>query len=163
MIQEGFEALYEKYPRIVPEGTYFEHRSGWVAILDRYFAEVDAAVPADVHFVIRQIKEKFGTLRIYCGAVSSDPGKDDEVERALGLAKARAEARSAFTCEYCGKPGVLRVRNHYYFTACDEHAEGASIVEGEGETVFVLSGRRYRYDQVSDDLIEIIREVTLDS
>lgn len=173
MRQEGFEILYEKYPRLVPEGTYFEHRSGWVGILDRYFAEVEANLPADVPWSIRQIKEKFGTLRLYCEplwpntkptaifevaiinqglAVTPAPDKNP-INEALLFAKMRAEARSGYICEHCGQPGSMRNKGGYFFTACDEHGDGLESLKGNG-SAYMYGGRVFRYDPVVDDLVD---------
>lgn len=57
-----------------------------------------------------QVKEKFGTLRFYMTSST------DEMESAIG----EAEARSAVTCEHCGRPGVLRSEDRYWvLTLCD--------------------------------------------
>lgn len=112
-----FDELKAKYPRLLHR-VWFEHREGWVDILDAFFVVVDHVLPTDGTYTVRQIKEKMGTLRIY-----------DRVEGVSGtgagiLADARelAEARSYYACEWCGQPGVLRNREGYYCVTCDEHA-----------------------------------------
>lgn len=52
---------------------------------------------------LRQIKEKFGALRFYIGAV-----EDAELFKKLHARIAIAEQESAETCETCGKPGHIR-------------------------------------------------------
>lgn len=168
-MQDEFRVLQEKYPRLVPANTPFEHGPGWIGVLDRFFADVDAVVPADVPFRIAQIKEKFGTLRLYCEAMW--PGKEPtgifevsfinsgerllqgvgELDEKLEWAKRLAEARSAHTCEKCGGAGRLMVKNHYWYTACGEHADGGKPVEGE--TTFTSGGVKYRYDPSLDELV----------
>ena len=66
----------------------------------------------DQHPRAAQVKEKFGTLRFYMA--SSLPGMDKAI--------AIAEAESEVTCEYCGKPGEIRVGG-WLKTLCDECAE----------------------------------------
>lgn len=57
-----------------------------------------------------QVKEKFGTLRFYMTTSTLEMGKlIDE-----------AEELSAKTCEECGKPGNLRKKHYWVYTACDE-------------------------------------------
>lgn len=58
-----------------------------------------------------QIKEKFGTLRVYI---------DHADERIMALTD-MAEKLSEFTCEKCGAPGELRTGG-WLKTLCDEHA-----------------------------------------
>jgi hypothetical protein len=60
-----------------------------------------------------QIKEKFGTLRVYGYNIS-----DDEQE-----ILDKYERLSAVTCEVCGKAGTMREKNRWQYVACDEHAK----------------------------------------
>lgn len=168
--RESFRSLQERYPRLLPEGFPFGCHSGWVGILDRYFAEVEAILPPDIPFRIDQIKEKFGTLRIYCEPVWPDrqPTKnfefaipnmgaradaENDVEQKLKFARIRAEGRSAHTCEVCGRPGQLTVSGHWYRTACDEHAKDGKPVGGE-DGVWNVGGTRWRFDVELDDIVE---------
>jgi len=61
--------------------------------------------------IFMQIKEKFGTLRLYCGNV-------DETTNAV---TDFAELMSATTCEFCGQPGKT-YRTGWYKTLCPTHA-----------------------------------------
>lgn len=70
-----------------------------------------------------QVKEKFGQLRFYMGAVPSDIF--DEVHEWID----KASARSGYTCEVCGDFGVLR-SGGWIRTLCDEHAEGREPTSG---------------------------------
>ncbi len=63
---------------------------------------------------LTQVKEKFGTLRIYW------MGEDEHFEGYVDF----AAVLSAHICEVCGKPGELRNRKGWVKTVCDEHAEG---------------------------------------
>lgn len=58
-------------------------------------------------FKVNQVKEKFGTLRYYCGT-------NNEIHAAIILA-ARA---SAVTCEVCGQSGTMRT-DGWYSVRCD--------------------------------------------
>ena len=115
-----FDELNKKYARLFGKrGMYFECQEGWALILDAYYAVVDHYVRHARDYDVRQIKEKFGGLRIY-DSVQSD---DKTIIAAIDEARELAEARSFYTCEKCGQPGLLRGRG-WYFTACDEHAKG---------------------------------------
>lgn len=172
---DDFDALREKYPRLIKHDFGFECGAGWISILDRYFGEVHAVLPPDIEWSNRQIKQKFGTLRLYCEALW--PGKEpttffaidvlnagtgiraagdpnSEIDRKLDWARYRAEGRSAHMCEVCGKPGVMRLSGGYYHTACEEHAMDGKPVETKG-AVLQFEGKRYRFDTQKDDIIEI--------
>jgi hypothetical protein len=87
----------------------FECGDGWFDILDELFAKMEAS---DTEIKLTQVKEKFGTLRVYYY------GGDDTVDKWVEA----AEARSAVTCEQCGQPGELR-GTRWVYTACDECEE----------------------------------------
>jgi hypothetical protein len=93
-----------------------EHDDGWFNIIRSLCREIDAHLkhikePFDYEFT--QIKEKFGTLRVY------DNGHDDHVYGIISM----AEAMSAVTCEITGRPGRLCRSGMWYKTLCDEYAE----------------------------------------
>lgn len=76
---------------------------GWRDLLERAFARIWAAVQADGGSLkVAQIKEKYGTLRLYWQG-SLSPEASAQVAEAIDL----AEARSACTCELCGENGRL--------------------------------------------------------
>ncbi len=79
---------------------------GWVPLLRELFE----GLRAEGHDLgsISQIKEKFGTLRVYLSGIS------DEADELI----AKAEAKSAVTCEECGEPGTLRTKG-WWRTRCD--------------------------------------------
>jgi hypothetical protein len=119
MNQTNTNALNDRYPKIT-RGRHepltqnlmafgFECRDGWFDILNELFAKMEAS---DTEIVLLQVKEKFGTLRVYYH------GGDDTV---YGWVEA-AEAKSAVTCEQCGQPGELR-GTYWVYTACDECEE----------------------------------------
>jgi len=66
--------------------------------------------------VFSQIKEKFGTLRMYL-SVSTDKQQDYVTA---------AEKASHVVCEQCGRYGVMRGK-HWFYVACDDHAKPADI------------------------------------
>ncbi len=174
----SFDDLRAKYPRLFKPDFGFECGMGWLDILDRYFGEVDALLPADVEWSNRQIKQKFGTLRLYCEPLwpGKEPtalfaidilntgdsfrrgdrdGKYAEIETQLTWARWRAEGRSAHTCEDCGKRGRLVLSGGYYHTACDEHLEGGEPVGDGNGGILQSDGKQYRFDIERDDFVEI--------
>jgi hypothetical protein len=135
---------------------------GWRDLLERACVRIRAAIRADdaaASFGFSQIKEKFGTLRIYAeGALS--PEVDALVEEAIDL----AEARSATTCEVCGEPGRL-YGGGWLTTRCAAHAEDRPPVEVEEgfENLHVerrtvggrIIVRRRFYDRDTDSFVEV--------
>ncbi|MCV7194099.1 hypothetical protein [Mycolicibacterium brumae] len=94
---------------------------GWVGIVLELHA---ALVAVDPSIQYRQIKEKFGELRVYH---SSDATEARELIRA-------AEAKSLATCESCGNAGVMHRSEHgWYRTLCPscagEHEQGYTVVK----------------------------------
>jgi len=104
-----------------------ETGDGWRDLLETAIARLADAVKAtpDVSLRIDQIKEKFGTLRLY---VSGTFVADESARAAVELAIDLAEARSATTCETCGDEGRLyERRGGWLATACSVHADGDPV------------------------------------
>lgn len=99
--------LAEKHSLTCPPGWYgFACGEGWKALLDEAFTKLKAAGwDGEIH----QIKEKFGTLRMY---VSRDGAPE------FRPIIQEAEEKSAKTCEQCGEPGKLRAGG-WWHTLCD--------------------------------------------
>ena len=87
-------------------------------------------------------------------------GRGKKFDEAIDL----AEARSACTCEQCGKRGRLFNRGGWFMTACDEHGKGEPVAERRDfeqvHAVYhivdgqpVASGRRY--DRSTDSFVDI--------
>jgi hypothetical protein len=134
--------------------------AGWYDLLDRMCARIRTAVQADRGILtFSQIKEKYGTLRVYWdGELSAEA--DAQVEEAIAL----AEARSAVTCEVCGEEGRLR-GGAWLTTRCQAHSEGRPAVEHRSglENVHLVhhfsAGRRFvscrRYDRENDVFVDV--------
>ena len=88
---------------------------GWAAILDDMASEIEqyCATSGTQLPSVLQVKEKFGTLCVYVGRVC------DELHEII----ARAETRSAQTCEICGAVGSLRSDGGWLRTRCEEHVD----------------------------------------
>lgn len=87
---------------------FIECGKGWAVLYDPIIA-----LCREDGVTIQQIKQKFGSLRIYVGAAS--PKIREEI--------ASAERASIFICEDCGEPAQLRDFNGLLATVCDTHAE----------------------------------------
>jgi hypothetical protein len=135
---------------------------GWQALLERACARIRAAVQADGGtFKFTQIKEKYGTARLYWeGALSEEAGA--KVDEAIDL----AEARSACTCEVCGAEGLLHRAGGWLMTRCAAHAQGQPVPEKPGWENVTISRvdargsktvvvKRRRYVRETDSFAEI--------
>jgi hypothetical protein len=123
MRQELDEALVRDFPNLyadrhnnkTPFCWGFECGDGWEPLIRKLSQEVEAIIVAMPEkerkkFRVKQVKEKFGTLRFYMGVAH------DAIRAAID----RAEQESAQTCEDCGKPGKVR-SGGWISVLCDEH------------------------------------------
>lgn len=119
--------LTQRYPLALadmrtdaPEAAWwFECAEGWrpiiLELLERLEAEIAAQPAAERDaFRVVQVKEKFGTLRVYLAGQGTE-----RMEAAIHS----AEQASSKTCEVCGAPGELRSRNRWMLTRCQKHFE----------------------------------------
>ncbi len=87
---------------------------GWHALLLRLHEQLLILEPG---YRVDDLKEKFGTVRVYLASDSVSSRLDTQVLLAA------AEAQSATTCEFCGTPGRRRGRGDkpggWIKTVCD--------------------------------------------
>jgi hypothetical protein len=118
--------LMRRHPRLFEGSGYPTVGDGWRDLLERALKRIAAAVacdPAGSWIKIVQIKEKYGTLRIYYDSHKFSKNVRAEVDEAIEL----AEARSACTCDECGAEGRLYDSGSWYSTRCADHAYGEPI------------------------------------
>lgn len=129
--------LFEDFPGVFDSACYVDVGIGWLGLLRDFVAE---ALPHDANLTVHEIKEKFGTMRIWC---------DSDVLAAI-LAKGEAEIKSGSACEVCGSPGFLRRpppgRYAWWRTLCDYHASEDQRLWGAR-----AAGPHYGYMQVGSD------------
>lgn len=118
----GLFSAVESDRRAMAEGRAFgcmafgcDVGDGWYPLLRRMCARL-AAVRCECPITLDQVKEKFGTLRVYFHG--GDIGRS-EAEQIVE----RAERESGAVCEHCGAPGVLRAGG-WLLTLCDKCADG---------------------------------------
>lgn len=135
---------------------------GWRDLVETAIGRVAAALAADPNgsVAVNQIKEKFGTLRLYYQPRDLQPATSAAIKEAVDL----AEARSACTCEECGAEGRLFNDSGWFATRCDIHRQGKPVrVRAGWERLHVI--RHYggdavtvtcrRYDREADRFIEV--------
>jgi hypothetical protein len=137
---QGWLANHPENPRTDDRrwnaGFSFECGLGWAGLLERLFNDLGQILrPTGDTIAIRQLKEKFGTLRVYWrGAVDNET--DARIDDAILLAAFRSEV----TCDVCGEPGQMRRSGFgYYHVACDAHAKPDDRVVA-GEFIGRISG-----------------------
>lgn len=93
-----------------------EHGDGWYQIIYVMCKCIDSYVKEkNIDYEFIQIKEKFGTLRIY------DNGGDDFIKTIISM----VEFMSSVICEVTGRPGKLYCSSSssWFKTLCKEEAE----------------------------------------
>jgi len=120
-LKDTEKEIMDKYKRFIhPEKPMteclmcfgFECGEGWFPILDLAFHEMNK-LELPKGFEIIQVKEKYGTLRIYVNNYT------DEIDRIIEEAEKNAEV----TCELCSARGMLHRRNGWLRTLCPTCAE----------------------------------------
>lgn len=113
---------------------------GWHALVEEFCGQAQSILRAHDQissWYIRQIKEKFGGLRIYIRPIAEPLNVDwhseslhdinrpqpTPVQELLSQLRSQITERANVTCEECGGPGGLRVLNGWYRTLCNEHFE----------------------------------------
>jgi hypothetical protein len=89
-------------------GNQISCGDGWFNIIMEICEEIYAMRPK-----VQQIKEKFGGLRFY----ASFP--KDYSEQGWAVIR-KAEEKASKTCETCGEPGELRIRNGWRYLGCQK-------------------------------------------
>ena len=134
-MDEGLEKeMSARFPKILrdmggdPKSTCMawglECGNGWFGLLSsalekiQFVCDLSTQAGTPVQLVASQIKEKFGTLRLYYSVEGTAP----VVERVLEDIVSAAENESSRTCEDSGSRGDLCIRGGWYRTLCRERA-----------------------------------------
>lgn len=91
----------------------YECGDGWLPIIEELFDKIQVLVdndPAYFEFMVLQVKEKFGGLRVYT------TGYDEKIDKLID----EAECKCLLTCENCGQPGHMTYRGTWMQTLCDK-------------------------------------------
>ncbi len=118
MKKELEKKLVDKYPKLFaqygknPKDSCMawgcDCDDGWYNILDKLFQIISKYKKVE----LAQVKEKFGTLRVYVDAPSED---FNEVHEYINV----AEKKSSQTCEICGNPGKRNTEMGFIKTVCE--------------------------------------------
>lgn len=133
MDDEKIKKLLFDYP-FIKRGAISGVGEGWEKLL-RYCFDQIADYPPPDSFEITQVKEKFGTLRIYYaihdisffymmeGQSIQDSNKKTSFRFAVDRFIREAEDASFITCEVCGSPGKEDRSHNWIKTLCQKHKE----------------------------------------
>ncbi|MFT4163370.1 hypothetical protein [Shinella sp.] len=142
--------LADEFPGVFDSARYVDVGIGWLGLVRDFVAE---ALPHDPSLCIHEMKEKWGSLRIWC---------DTDIQEAR-LAKAKAEIKSSMTCEVCGAAGYVRRpppdRFAWWRCLCDEHSSedqrswGARPLGPMYGYMRTCDGQWYRYDPDDDKML----------
>ena len=120
------QKLIERFPRLFrgAQPAVWSHvPTGWTGIVGTLFTGIDVLLDDEQAkcFRVEQIKEKFGTLRLYISFDRIDVDGVNPNPTALRSLVDAAVAASEVTCYVCGAPGEMR--NLGWATVrCDAHA-----------------------------------------
>lgn len=105
-----FPELLSKHG-VAPPPCHSDCPSGWIPILDE---ALGALVELGWDRQLAQVKEKFGSLRIYLAGTFDRHVAYEQIVYS-------AERRSAYTCDVCGNNGAARYKNNWWITRCEAH------------------------------------------
>ena len=93
---------------------------GWYDIIDEMCKKMNRIKDANgERIVFAQIKEKFGTLRVY---INWPEGFTEDQMKKIYDIEREAENNALITCEVCGKSGSMNGK-YWLKVVCDEHKE----------------------------------------
>jgi formylmethanofuran dehydrogenase subunit E len=123
-----YEDLQQKYPIFLGNYFYFECDIGWFKLLDETCSKIEEINRAfenpKYKITAFQIKQKFGTLRVYVDysdELIEDSEIYSEVFKTINDLTWEVESKSYKICERCGEPAEQRTfGNRYIETLCEK-------------------------------------------
>lgn len=94
-----------------------DHALGWRGLIDGLRYKLDKL---DVNVKVRQVKEKFGLLRVYAGALT-DVETDERLVRYVDDLIEAAELTSSLLCYLCGAGTTHRGTGWWVRYFCADH------------------------------------------
>jgi len=121
------EALKQNYISDLYGAFGFECGDGWYELLQEMCVEIAKAYTnqsVEIDFKPLQIKEKYGTLRVYF-ATSEEMYKP--IQKIIDKYKKKSET----ICEECGQLGMMRNDLNWIRVLCDTHYQSALNIKPE--------------------------------
>ena len=121
------QKLIQRFPRLFrgAQPAVWSHLPvGWTGIVGTLFTGIDALLNKDEAkcFRVEQVKEKFGTLRLYISFDRFDTDGVNPNPTALRCLVDAAVSASEVTCYVCGAQGEMRNLGGWATVRCDAHA-----------------------------------------
>lgn len=126
---DPIDKLIEDYPSVfknMEHTSHYDIPSGWYLLVDKLCSDLSVLLdeehkktkenPEEPLFMLLQIKEKFGGLRVYFMMNTENDELYHEVQKLIDI----AEDTSYTICEITGKPGQFCKSGRYYHTFCEE-------------------------------------------
>lgn len=126
---DPIDKLIEDYPSVFKDMEHtsnYNLPSGWYLLVDKLCSNLSVLLdeehkktkenPEEPLFMLLQIKEKFGGLRVYFMMNTKNDELYHEVQKLIDV----AEDTSYTVCEITGKPGEFCKSGSQYHTFCEE-------------------------------------------
>jgi len=139
---DKFDALVKKYD--LQPYCSSGIGDGWIPLVEELIQKL---IDLGWNKKIAQIKEKFGTLRVYL---------DDATEEMRELVY-KYEAKSAEICELCGKPGIIRGR-WWVKCKCDGCVGMGTVAISNFVRRQTKDSRFSHFDGTDEELISLVRQ-----
>lgn len=114
---------------------------GWFGLVDQLCLDIESLLAGapGAHLQVRQVKEKFGSLRFSYAVTAAGDGWLEDAVRTLVLA---ASGRSAHLCHQCGAAAAPTSHRGWFAALCGRHAPsgtgGGMSIEGTNVVPSVL-------------------------
>ncbi|NTI03110.1 hypothetical protein G6K88_13885 [Agrobacterium rhizogenes] len=118
--------LRSEHASILPPSVEFAVEDGWFRLIADRLRDAETILGKHGWLdraVVRQVKEKFGELRIYIRPRVEDESYPDELAAEMEGLRRVVSDNSACTCEICGDDGEIGNFSGYYQCLCERHAE----------------------------------------
>jgi hypothetical protein len=129
-MEKTYQDIINKYPQLFERASLSETEScmgrgiecgiGWYSLIDKMCYDLEqlfVGIPYSNYPKIEQVKEKFGSLRVYIDFFDSSLHLSD---KAYGIIY-QAEHDSSKICETCGEPGSVIQKSGWIYCACEKH------------------------------------------
>lgn len=143
MLPEGFDResfiarLRQEHARILPPNVEFAIENGWLLVVELALKRIEHSLERHGWIEkagVRQIKEKFGELRIYVRPIEEDDSYPDDLADEMTAIRMMSAGASAQTCEICSEDGEIGNFAGYYQSLCERHAEQRRTWIARGRT-----------------------------
>jgi len=91
---------------------------GWIKPVVDMLEKLEK-LPWFEHIELDQIKEKFGSLRVYWSKLPDSPDLSEAQSRAIFSLIEEAEKITDKTCYFCGKPGTRNTIKYFVCVRCE--------------------------------------------